>query len=208
MPSFMTETELSPIHMLPSGLCEDPSRVTAALIKRMAHDDAAALVELHGLWSPVLLGIACRMLGDRRDAEEAVQETFTRIWKGAEDYNPHQAPPYVWAFAMMRAQCIERLRLRPRHFKTEATPGAPVLPSAGPDRTDNPRVMPLDDYRRVRSAMNQLSPEERSCLELAVLLKYTHAEMLKHPETSMGAVKNHLRQALKKVRNLLSCYEL
>ena len=204
----MIETELSPIHSLPSGLCEDPSQAVASLIGRMANRDPSALVELHALWGPVFLGIACRMLGDRHDAEEVVHDTFVLIWKGASDFNPHQSPPFVWAFALMRGLCIERLRIRHRS-KKEASRSAPIpLPTAVLEKFDNPPVMALDDFRRVRAALNQLTPEERSCLELAVFLKYTHFEISKHPDLPMGTVKNHLRQALKKVRNLLSRYEL
>src|SRR5690606_11970371 len=64
----------------PAGLGDDRSGEAAALIARMGKEDASALAELHGMWSPVLLGIACRMLGDRREAEEAVQDTFIRMW--------------------------------------------------------------------------------------------------------------------------------
>jgi len=203
----MIETELSPIHSLPSGLCEDPSRIAASLIRRMANADPAALLELHGIWCPVFLGIACRMLGDPREAAEVVQDTFVRIWKGSVDYNPHHSPPLVWAFVMMRGSCIERLRSRHRS-KKDASRAVFIPLATAAEKFENPRVMAADDYRRVRAALNQLAPDERSCLELAVFLKYTHSESLKHPDSPMGAVKNHLRQALKKVRNHLSRYEL
>ena len=203
----MMETELSPIHSLPSGLCEDPSRMAATLIRRMANNDTTALLELHGIWSPVFLGIAIRMLGDSKEAEEVVQDTFVRIWNGSAEYNPHHSPPLVWAFTMMRGYCIERLRSR--HRSKKETPRAVFIPlSTASEKFENPRVMAVDDYRRVRAALNQLTPDERSCMELAVFLKYTHSESLKHPDTPMGTVKNHLRQALKKVRNHLSRYEL
>ena len=127
----MIETELSPIHSLPSGLCEDPCGEAAALIGRMAKDDPAALVELHGRWSPVLLGISCRMLGDRREAEEVVQDTFVRMWQHSADYDPHRSPPFVWAFALMRGFCIDRLRSRHRSKRECLTgcPGPPPHPS-------------------------------------------------------------------------------
>jgi RNA polymerase sigma-70 factor (ECF subfamily) len=204
----MIETDLSPIHSLPSGLCEDPSQVASTLLGRMAQDDPAALTELHALWCPVLLGIAFRMLGDFREAEEAILEMWVRIWHGAAEYNPHQSPPFVWAFAILRGVCIERLRSRHRASKKDASSAVQIAQMTAPEKPDNSRVMPMDDFRRVRAALNALTSDERCCLELAVFLKYTHSEILKHPETPMGTVKNHLRQALKKMRNHLSRYEL
>lgn len=204
----MIETELSPIHALPSGLCEDPSRATAALITRMAQQDAAALVELYGLWCPSFLGISCRMLGDRREAEDVVQNTFVRIWNDAADYDPHQAPPFVWAFSIMRRQCIEGLRRLRKRAKKDASRTIPLDLHAAPEKSDTPRVMTLDDSRRVRTALDQLTPDERSCLEMAVFLKYSHSDSPELPGPPLATIKNHLRQALKKMRNHLSRYEL
>jgi len=203
----MVETELSPIHILPSGLGEDPTSEHANLIRRMAHSEAAALAELYGMWAPVFLGVACRMLGDRRDAENVVLETFVRLWRSAGDYDPHQSPPFVWAFAVMRGYCMERLRFRYR-AKKDSSRGIQIPPHGPTEKCENPQVMGLDDFRRVKAAMDHLAPEERGCLEAAVFLAYTHKEAGEHLETSLGTVKNRLRHALKKVRNHLSRYEL
>jgi hypothetical protein len=110
----MIDSDPAPIPTFAGALGDDRSGVAAALIVRMAKEDGSALTELHGMWSPVLLGIACRMLGDRREAEEAVQDTFVRMWHRSADYDPKQSPPFVWAFAVMRGYCIDRLRYRHR----------------------------------------------------------------------------------------------
>jgi RNA polymerase sigma-70 factor (ECF subfamily) len=205
----MDETELSPIHSLPSGLCEDLSGEHVTLIRRMAHDDAAALVELHGMWSPVFLGVAYRMLGDRRDAEDVVQDTFVRLWRRAAEYDSHQSPPFVWAFAVLRGYCMDRLRSRHRSKRDASRVGHnQPHPSPPPEKPENPRVMALDDFRRVKSALDHLAADERNCLELAVFLGYTHSEIADHLVPSLGSVKNRLRHALTKVRNHLSRYEL
>ncbi len=199
----MVETGLSPIHILPSGLCEDSSGEARGLIRRMANRDPAALVELHGMWCPILLGAALRMLGDAQEADKAVQETFIQLWGRASNYDPHQSPPFVWAFAVLRAYCIQRLRRRSRSKKPP-----PPVSHIHFDKHENPRVMPLDDFRRVRSALDHLTPDERNCLELAVFLGCRTTESPDHPDTSVIGVKNRLRQALKKIRNHLSRYEL
>ena len=93
---------------------EDQMGVAAALIDRMARGDGRALTELYGMWSPILLGASVRMLGDRHEAEEIVQDTFVRIWHRSVDYDPSQSPPFAWAFAVMRGYCIDRLRYRHR----------------------------------------------------------------------------------------------
>jgi RNA polymerase sigma-70 factor (ECF subfamily) len=177
-----------------------------ALIARMAREDGSALTELHGMWSPVLLGVACRMLGDRREAEEAVQDTFVRMWHRSPDYDAKQSPPFVWAFAMLRGYCIDRLRYRHRG-KRDSSRVVSIHVHSPPEETEDPRVMALDDWKRVRAALEVLEKEERRCLELAVFLEFTHSEISEQLGTPLGTVKNRLRRALEKVRNQLSRHE-
>lgn len=191
------EAGLDPPRNQPSGLCEDAAGEALALIHLMARGDAAALVALHGMWAPVLLGAACRMLGDRREAEEVLRETFERMWKRAAGFDPHQSPPFVWAFVLMRGLAMERLRRRPA--KRDATRDWPI-PSH--ERCESIKVLTNDDCRRLRAAIDQLDLEERTCLEHAVFLGYAR------PEAPPVTVKNHLRRALEALRNQLSCHEL
>ncbi|MES2441002.1 MAG: RNA polymerase sigma factor [Verrucomicrobiota bacterium] len=204
--SSMIEPDPAPVPTFPQGLGEDRSGEAVALIARMAKEDGSALTELHGMWSPILLGIACRILGDRREAEEAVQDTFVRMWHRSSDYDPKQSPPFAWAFAVMRGYCIDRLRYRHRG-KRDSSRVVPIHLHAPPEEIEDPRVMALDDWRRVRSALDVLGEDERRCLELAVFLEYTHSEISEHLATPLGTVKNRLRRALEKVRNQLSRHE-
>ena len=172
----------------------------------MAKEDGAALEELHAMWSPVLLGIACRMLGDRREAEEAVQDTFVRMWHRSADFDPAQSPPFVWAFAVLRGYCIDRLRYRHRG-KRDSSRVVPIHLHTPPEAIEDPKVMALDDWRRVRAALSVLGADERQCLELAIFLEYSHSEISEHLGTPLGTVKNRLRRALEKVRTQLSRHE-
>jgi RNA polymerase sigma-70 factor (ECF subfamily) len=172
----------------------------------MAKGDDSALTELHDAWGATLLGIACRMLGDRHEAEEVVQDTFVRLWHRSVDFDPVQSPPFVWAFAVLRGQCIDRLRFRHRE-KRDSSRVVPIHLHAPPERSEDARVMAADDWRRVKAALEQLGAEERSCLELAVFLEYTHSEISERLGTPLGTVKNRLRRALDKMRNLLSRHE-
>lgn len=202
----MNDPEATPPQALLTGLGEDRSGEAAALIGRMAKKDASALTELHEMWSPVLLGSACRILGDRREAEEAVQDTFVRMWHRSVDYNPQQSPPFVWAFAVLRSYCIDRLRYRHRG-KRDSSKVVPIHLHSPPEPSEDSQVMALDDWRRVRDALSLLTKDERRCLELAVFLEYSHSEISQHLGAPLGTVKNRLRRALEKIRTQLSRHE-
>ena len=207
MYAHMIEPDSIPLQPMPSGLCEDPGGEATVLIARMAKGETAALDELHAAWAPVFLGIATRMLGDRREAEEVVQDTFVRLWHRSAEFDPHRSPPFVWAFAVMRGYCVDRLRYRHR-ARRDSSRVVSIHVNTPPERSENPRVMALDDWRRIRGALDQLDPDERSCLELAVFLEYTHSEISTELGTPLGTVKHRLRRALDKVRGHLSRYEL
>ncbi len=196
----------SPAPAFTGGLMDDRSGEAIRLIERMAREDTSALSELHEIWSPTLLGSACRILGDRREAEEAVQDTFIRMWHRSADYDPAQSPPFVWAFAVLRGYCIDRLRYRHRS-KRDSSRVVPIHLHAPAERTEDPQIMALDDWRHVRHALDLLDNKERECLELAVFLEYTHSEISSHLGTPLGTVKNRLRRALQKVRTQLSRHE-
>ncbi|RYD49559.1 MAG: sigma-70 family RNA polymerase sigma factor [Verrucomicrobiaceae bacterium] len=203
-PDAMPGPKIQPA--FPVGLGDDRSAETAALIARMGREDASALAELHEIWSPVLLGIACRMLGDRREAEEAVQDTFIRMWHRSADFDPKQSPPFVWAFSLLKGYCIDRLRYRHRG-KRDSSRVVSIHLHAPPEPIQDPEVLALDDWRRVNTALDVLGEDERRCLELAVFLEYSHSEISERLGTPLGTVKNRLRRALEKVRNQLSRHE-
>jgi RNA polymerase sigma-70 factor (ECF subfamily) len=80
----------------------------------------------------------------------------------------------------------------------------PIHLHAPAEPSEDTQVMALDDWRRVRAALDLLRDDERNCLELAVFLEYTQSEISEHLGTPLGTVKNRLRRALEKVRNQLS----
>jgi len=200
----MTELHLSPVHALPTGLCEDAAGEATALIARMAQGDGRALEEMFAIWAPVFLGISQRMVSDPQEAGKAVRDAFVRIWRRAADYDPHQSPPFVWAFTILRESCIARLQRR-RRFRKTTTEAAATKPLR--EATEDSRVMPLDDWRRLRAALNSLSPEECDCLETAVFLGYARANH-RAADSLTTQVKTSLRHALDIIRNQLSRYEL
>ncbi len=206
IPHSMIEPDPLPLRNFNPGLGEDRTGDAVAMIERMAKGDGDALAELYEMWSPILLGSSFRMLGDRHEAEEVVQDTFVRMWHRSADYDPRQSPPFAWAFAVMRGYCIDRLRYRHRG-KRDSSRVVPIHLHAPTEKTEDPLVMAKDDWRRVRAALDVLGSDERKCLELAVFLEYTHSEISEHLGTPLGTVKNRLRRALEKVRNQLSRHE-
>jgi len=179
------------------GKLDDAARLLAAT----ASGDAAAFEELYRLWSPTLMGLALRILNDRTDAEECLQDAFVRIWRKAADFDASRGVSFVWAFGILRGLCLDRVRYRSRQKRGGATV-ASYTPGEMVEFSEPPLVMAGDDLRQVQEMLASLEPPERECLQLAVLLEYSHTEIAARLNTPLGTVKNRLRRSLTKLRTL------
>lgn len=178
---------------------EDSSARAEECLAAMARREASALDQLYRLWAAPLLGLAMNILHDRTEAEECLQDAFVRMWRKAGDFDPARGQPFVWAFGILRGLCLDRLRYRTRLKRGSGIAGGTPLskePSAAP------AVLAADDLARVQQFMARLEPAERECIQLAVLMEYTHTEIAERLGTPLGTVKNRLRRALTKLRTL------
>src|SRR5262245_59003816 len=78
------------------------------LLERIATRDAAAFETLYRRYARPVYGLALRMLGDRGRAEDAVQETFTSIWRSASRYRRDRGPGAPWLYAIARNAIVDR----------------------------------------------------------------------------------------------------
>src|SRR5207244_13456891 len=76
------------------------------LLQRIGNGDRSAFELLYRRYARAVLGLALRRLGDRGHAEEAVQETFTSIWRSESSYRPDRGPGATWIFAVARRAIV------------------------------------------------------------------------------------------------------
>jgi RNA polymerase sigma-70 factor (ECF subfamily) len=82
------------------------------LIARTALRDRAAFSALYDATAGKLHAVALRVLGDRAAAEDAVQDTYVKIWRNAERYAVTGHSPMTWLITIARNTAIDRLRGR------------------------------------------------------------------------------------------------
>ena len=85
----------------------------APLLQAIASGDRVAFETLYRAASPRLLGICMRVLGNRDDAEDVLQEVFVSIWHKARQFDSHRASAMAWLAMIARNRAIDRLRQRP-----------------------------------------------------------------------------------------------
>jgi RNA polymerase sigma-70 factor (ECF subfamily) len=161
-----------------------------------AVDRRQALRALYDLCSGKVMAIALRLLGDRAEAEDVVQETFLELWRRTADYDPTRASPATWAVVIGRSRALDRLRARSSAARVATAQAAePVDADPGPQP-----VEVREDQRRVREALSVLPPEQREVIELAYFEGLVQSEIAARTGQPLGTVKTRVRLAMEKLQ--------
>src|SRR5436190_20794838 len=86
------------------------SRELAAALVRAAGGDRAALRLVYQKTSAKLFGVCLRILNDRSEAEDVLQDVYVTVWRKAGSFDPARASPITWLVAIARNRAIDRLR--------------------------------------------------------------------------------------------------
>lgn len=179
----------------------------ADCLSRIARErDEDAFSRLYDLQSPLLFGLACRILARKDEAEEVLQEIMLKVWHEADRYDAARGSARAWLVMMTRSRCLDRLRRRSTALRRE--PPAPE----NLDQTPDDSVMAVEEMTRaeeraaVRQALNSLPEAQRRALEAAFFEGLTHAEIAAKTGDPLGTVKTRVRLGMMKLAELLKAY--
>ena len=183
----------------------DPTDLS--LLQRIAARDTAALAELYDRHSRLLFGLILRIVRDRGEAEEILQDTFLRVWTRAERYDPQIGGPLPWIVRVARNCAIDRLRAR----RVRATVVAPAIDFAAVEtaapatgiQTPETAVLTAERRRGLTDALAGLPAEQRRLIEAAFFEGYTHSELAQRFGLPLGTVKTRIRVGMIVMRQRL-----
>lgn len=172
------------------------------LLVRIAGGDSRALEELYRRYATPLYSFVCRMLSDRNDAADMLQECFCRVWKRAATYEPSRSRPFTWVVMLMRGLCIDRLRQRTsRERGLQRLLEEAEEPESQASTVDN--LFFAERSARIRRALESLNDIERRCIELSFFSGLPHGEIAAALALPLGTVKSRLRRSLLRLRLIL-----
>ena len=156
-----------------------PILTDLSLLQRIGAHDTAALAELYDRHSRLLFGLILRIVRDRAEAEEILQEAFVRVWMRAETYDARMGGPLPWIVRVARNFAIDRLRAR----RVRAAVDGPAIDfaaiaSAAPDtaiQTPEAAVLIAERRRTLTDALDGLPAEQRQLIDAAFFEGYTHS---------------------------------
>jgi RNA polymerase sigma-70 factor (ECF subfamily) len=173
----------------------------ADLMTLVAAGRQEAVGELYDRFHRPCYSFAMRMVGGQGEAEEVTQETFVRAWRSAASYDPGKASVQGWLLAITRNLCIDELRRRRRRAAESAALEDAPEPAA-PERTDVEAERSIL-RGQVRAALQSLTPEQRSAIELVYFHGLTSQEVGAALNVPAPTVRSRLRLGLLKLADVL-----
>jgi RNA polymerase sigma-70 factor (ECF subfamily) len=171
----------------------------SALIGRVSLKDRAAFSDLYRQTSPKLFAICVRILRDRTEAVEALQDIYIKIWQRADRYAAGDTHPMSWLSAIARNQSIDRLRARKPVANTidEAYDLADSAPD--PEKT----AINTGEGRRIDQCMKELEAERADAVRKAYVEGLSYQELAENFGIPLNTMRTWLRRSLLKLRECM-----
>jgi RNA polymerase sigma factor (sigma-70 family) len=176
-------------------------RQLAAALSRVAAGDRAALRLVYQDTSAKLFGICLRILGDRREAEDVLQDVYLTVWRRAATFDARRASPITWLVAVARNRCIDRLR------SSGGARGQAPLEAAGEVPDPAPDAVALmenaDQLRQLKACLEQLEERQSIAIRSAFLDGITYEELASRAAMPLSTMKSIIRRGLMSLRACL-----
>lgn len=154
---------------------------------------------LYQKYGDLVYSLALRVLREPGLAEEVTQDIFVKVWRQPERWNPALGQFSSWLLTITRNAAIDRLRAEQRqpaqrlHTVNLSEETTADLASAEADWLDG---------QLLRRLLAQLPAEQRTLIELAYFMGFTHSELAERMQLPLGTVKTRIRSGLQKLRTL------
>jgi len=162
-----------------------------ALVAAMARGDRQALAELYRRHAGVLLGLAMRIVRERREAEDLLHDVLLEAWRAAKDFDPNRGRVRTWLAIRMRSRALD-LQKSARVSRNAGDAGLEVMVDE--------REHESPDHARIRAAVAALGAEHRAVIELAYFEGLSASEIAGRLAIPIGTVKSRLAAGMQRMR--------
>lgn len=172
------------------------------LMQRVGHGDETAMSELYDRFVGLVYKASRQVLPSRAEAEDAVQETFVRLWQTADRFDPHRARLVTWVMLITRRHLIDRLRrksARPEQLGFDAS-----MEALGPISMPPESPGGEHDIDVLRRRIAELPELQRVVIERTYLQGFTLREVSEQLGAPLGTVKSALSRGLGRLRDRMS----
>lgn len=174
----------------------------ADLAQRLKNRDAGAMGELYDRYGRLAYTLILRIVKDRPIAEDLVQESFLRVWTRAQAFDATRGGLGPWILTVARNQALDYIRSVQGRVWSGMSSAADDHPAAFCDWEGD--LLAGLQLQQVRTAIQKLSDNQKTAIELAYFEGLSHSEMAERMQQPLGTVKTWVRTALQTLREELS----
>ena len=165
------------------------------LVAAMARGDREALATLYERHSALLLGLAMRIVREKREAEDLLHDVFLEAWRSAKDFDPKRGRVRTWLAIRMRSRALD-LQKSARVSRNAGDGGLETVVD------DADGTSP--DHAKLRGALAEIGTDQRRVLELAYFEGLSCTEIAERVGIPVGTVKSRIAAGLDRLRGRLA----
>jgi RNA polymerase sigma-70 factor (ECF subfamily) len=179
----------------------EPSQISDDdLLHAAANGDERALAAIYDRYRLILFGLILRILHDREEAEDVLQEAFLQVWRRAADFDAARGRAFTWLVTIARSRALDRLRSAGSRARLAEEAGRLPHDEVGDAAQD---AVKSEQGAIVRQALAELPEEQQKTLFLAYFEGLTQTEIAARLGDPLGTVKTRMRSGMIKLRELL-----
>ena len=172
-----------------------------AAIRRAAGGDRAALRLVYDMTAAKLFGVCLRILNDRSEAEDVLQEVYLTVWRKAASFDEARASPITWLVAIARNRAIDRVRSVSAARASAPIEAADDVPDPAPLAAQ--ALETAQENRRLYSCLEELEMRQSAAIRAAFMDGLTYDELAERQGVPLGTMKSWIRRGLAKLRACL-----
>lgn len=183
-----------------SQTAADLRAALAGSLRRVASGDRAALEDVYRRTSGKLFAVVLRILPDRQEAEDVLQDVYLTVWRKAGQFDSNKASPITWLAALARNRAIDRVRSRGgRVFVSDDVVAARAddAPLASETLEASEQVGALE------TCLGELEPDRAHVVREAFFGGLTYEALARQAGVPLGTMKSWMRRALLRLRDCM-----
>ena len=170
------------------------------MIARIGLGDRDAFSMLYDATSAKLFGVCLRVLNNRAEAEDALQDVYVKIWQKAGSYSSNGYSPMTWLITIARNHAIDRLRAR----KAPTKDIDDVVDLASSSPTPEMEAVRSSERAQIDGCLEELKTAHSTAVRGAYLNGDTYQELADQAGVPINTMRTWLRRSLAKLKDCLT----
>jgi RNA polymerase sigma-70 factor, ECF subfamily len=172
------------------------------LISLSKKQDTQLLKALYSATQVRLFSVCLRILKDQQQAEDALQESFLKIWHNAKHFQPNKASAITWLSRIVRNQAIDTLRRRDKLVDHSIdVDEVPEMIDSSPSQSS--QLEAIEASAKLQHCLSTLKPEQVHCIMASYFQGQTAKQIAEQLQRPVSTVKSWMARSMPVLRQCL-----